>query len=226
MSDLLLAIDTCGAAGSIALAALGESLTILGEKDLPGKSYSAQLIPAIRALLAAHRPSSGPLHSVAALRAIVVTSGPGSFTGIRIGLSAAKGLAEAAGVPILAVSRLAVLARNAGCEAAALDARRHEFYLGDYRNSSPLEALLTAEAFAAKAGPMLERLAVCEDSAHQACRGATLVTPPRAADAVHFALPRLRSSDFTDPVTLDGNYLRRSDAEIFAGTKLLPAAQP
>lgn len=206
---MLLSIDTCGPSGSIALARLdNEHLEITAEMPLAGKTYSARLVPAISSLLA----SDGA--AIPDLAAIVVTRGPGSFTGIRIGLSAAKGLAEAHSIPIIAVSRLAVLAHKAQTQAAALDASRHEFYFGNYVEN-PREALLTLEAFETEAAAPL-RLAVCEAAVHAAAPEATLVEPPTAADALRFALPRLRARDFDDPVTLDGNYLRRSDAEIFS----------
>ncbi len=117
--------STPAARSGVALARLAEGAEpeILGQTEIPGKTYSAQLVPAIRDLLAHHNVA------VADLAAIVVTSGPGSFTGIRIGLSTAKGLAEAHSIPLLAVSRLAVLAHKAQTPAAALDASRHEFYL-------------------------------------------------------------------------------------------------
>ena len=207
---MLLSIDTCGPSGSIALARLdNEQLEILAEAPLAGKTYSARLIPAISELLAAnHTP-------VADLSAIVVTKGPGSFTGIRIGLSAAKGLAEVHEIPIVAVSRLATLAAKARARAAALDASRHEFYFGLYA-ADPRESLLTLDGLQAEATALGQNLAVCESAVHAAAPGATLVDPPTAADAFRFALPRLRAHNFDDPVTLDGNYLRRSDAEIFS----------
>jgi tRNA threonylcarbamoyladenosine biosynthesis protein TsaB len=207
---MLLSIDICGSSGSIALARLGgESLNVLAATDLAGKTYSARLVPAIAELLAAQRSS------VADLAAIIVTRGPGSFTGIRIGLSTAKGLAEAHVIPILAVSRLAVLAHKAQCRAATLDASRHEFYFGHY-DEPTREALLTRDLFQSEATALGSHLAVCEPSVHALAPSATLVDPPTAADALRFALPGLRARDFDDPVTLDGNYLRRSDAEIFS----------
>ncbi|HKO13581.1 MAG TPA: tRNA (adenosine(37)-N6)-threonylcarbamoyltransferase complex dimerization subunit type 1 TsaB [Acidobacteriaceae bacterium] len=207
---MLLSIDTCGPSGSIALARLhGDTLDALAETGLAGKTYSARLVPAIAELLAAQRTS------VADLAAIVVTRGPGSFTGIRIALSTAKGLAEPHDLPILAVSRLAVLAHKAGCQAAALDASRHEFYFGRY-DQSTRESLLTLDAFEPEATTLGPQLAVCEPSVHALAPAAPLVDAPTATDALRFALPRLRTRDFDDPVTLDGNYLRRSDAEIFS----------
>lgn len=207
---MLLSIDTCGPSGSIALARLsGEQLEILAEMPLAGKTYSARLVPAIGDLLAAHRTAVGELD------AIIVTKGPGSFTGIRIGLSAAKGLAEVHGIPIVALSRLAVLAHKAQTRAAALDASRHEFYMGSY-GENPRESLLTLESLQAEATALGPKLALCEAGVHALAPAATLTGPPTAADALRFALPRLRARDFDDAVTLDGNYLRRSDAEIFS----------
>mgnify|MGYP001552962088 CR=1 FL=1 len=219
MSDYrnLLAIDTCGALGSIALARLAEGAEplIFGQTEIPGKTYSAQLVPAIRDLLAHH---SVVLPSLAA---IVVTSGPGSFTGIRIGLSTAKGLAEAHSIPLLAVSRLAVLAHKAQTPAAALDASRHEFYLRE----GAVESLLSPELFRERAAALGPALAVCEASVHAASPRAMLVEPPAAVDALRAALPRLRACDFDDPLILNGNYLRRSDAEIFSKPALV-TSQP
>jgi len=212
---LLLSLDTCGPSGTIALAHLSDGLKILAESSLPGKTYSARLIPAISELLAAHNAVLPDLD------AIVATSGPGSFTGIRIALSTAKGLAEAHSIPVLAVSRLAVLAHKAQTpnhpiQAAALDASRHEFYLGDYSSPNPRESLLTVTHFQQLSSALGHHLAVCEESLLTFASHAKPVPPPTAADALHFALPRLRARDFDNPVALDGNYLRRSDAEIFS----------
>ncbi|HVT99056.1 MAG TPA: tRNA (adenosine(37)-N6)-threonylcarbamoyltransferase complex dimerization subunit type 1 TsaB, partial [Acidobacteriaceae bacterium] len=78
----LLSIDTCGATGTVALARLADDkIALLAQAELPGKTYSARLVSTIRDLLAANDLQ------LAALEAIVVTTGPGSFTGIRIGLS-------------------------------------------------------------------------------------------------------------------------------------------
>jgi len=212
---MLLSIDTCGPLGSVALArSSGDGPELLAQTEIPGKTYSARLIPAIQELLAARGAT------VAEIVAIVVTNGPGSFTGVRIGLSAAKGLAEARSIPIVAVSRLAVLAHLAQTRAAALDASRHEFYFGDFSAASD-ERLLARDSFLERAASLGLHLAVCEPSVHALAPSAILVSAPTAADSLGFALPRLRARDFDDPVTLDGNYLRRSDAEIFSKPKLV-----
>ncbi|MGB6728690.1 MAG: tRNA (adenosine(37)-N6)-threonylcarbamoyltransferase complex dimerization subunit type 1 TsaB, partial [Terracidiphilus sp.] len=106
---LLLAVDTCGPSGSVALGRLaGRDLEILGETELEGRSYSATLVTAVADLLDAAGAS------VSDLGGIVAVNGPGSFTGVRVGLSAVKGLAEADRIPVVAVSRLKVLARKSG----------------------------------------------------------------------------------------------------------------
>jgi tRNA threonylcarbamoyladenosine biosynthesis protein TsaB len=121
---LLLGVDTCGPVGSVALGRLaGGAVEILGQVELEGRSCSCSLVAAVRDLLA----SAGVKLSL--LHAMVVVHGPGSFTGVRIGLSAVKGLAEPGQIPVVAVSRLEVLAWKAGCVAAALDAHRHEVFL-------------------------------------------------------------------------------------------------
>ncbi len=218
MSDYrnLLSIDTCGALGSVALARLDTDLAILGQMEILGKTYSAQLVPVIRDLLVHHNIA------LPSLAAIVVTSGPGSFTGIRIGLSTAKGLAEAHSIPLLAVSRLTVLAHKAQTPAAVLDASRQEFYL---REGSG-EGLLALERLRERAAVLGPGLAVCESSVRAVAPDATLVDPPTAVDALRYALTRFEERDFDDPLVLDGNYLRRSDAEIFSKPALAGARQP
>ncbi len=201
---MLLGIDTCGGLGTVALARWnGGAISVLGQKELAGKTYSAELVPKIQELL--EEQGVG----LQELEAVVVVHGPGSFTGVRIGVSSAKALAEALNIPLLAVSRLAVLAHKAETEAAVLDAGRGEFYFG----TSSGEALLMPGEIRER---VLGRRAVCEDSTALVFPEAVPADPPSAADALTFAVPRLRRRDFNDVATIDGNYLRRSDAELFA----------
>jgi tRNA threonylcarbamoyladenosine biosynthesis protein TsaB len=101
--ELILGIDTCGAEGTLALARLRDGRCVLErESRLAPRAAGTQLTAAIAELLQAEPRE--------ALRAVVVVRGPGSFTGMRIGLSAAKALAEALEVPLFGVSRLEVLA--------------------------------------------------------------------------------------------------------------------
>jgi tRNA threonylcarbamoyladenosine biosynthesis protein TsaB len=201
---MLLGIDTCGATGTIALARWSDGcVSLLAQAKLVGKTYSAQLVPKIHDLLKAQGSSPKDL------TAIVVVNGPGSFTGVRIGVSSAKALAEALSLPLLAVSRLAVLAQKAQADAAALDAGRGEFYFRDQNR----EALCTAEEVRVQ---LNGTLAICEESAVHALPGSVLVDPPTAAEAFVYAAPRLLANDFDGVATLDGNYVRRSDAELLA----------
>ena len=121
----LLGIDTCGPSGSVALGRLTEmhSAETIAQKELEGRSYSATLVAAVEELLA----NQGI--RLADVGCIVAVKGPGSFTGVRVGLGAVKGFAEGVGIPVVAVSRLEVLARKAGVWSAALDAHRHEVFL-------------------------------------------------------------------------------------------------
>ena len=219
----VLAIDTCGPSGSVALGRIGAAgVAILGQKELAGRSYSAMLVTAVGELLNDAEARVGLLH------AIVAVNGPGSFTGVRVGLSAVKGLAEPGGIPVVAVSRLEVLAAKAGTESAALDAHRHEVFLrlGE-AGAEPRELLAGREELAALGTPA-GQIAVCDEAAEQllaeAWPDARLVTgeAPTAADALLLAMPRIVAEKFEDLALLDGHYLRRSDAEIFgekAGAK-------
>src|SRR5580693_3108075 len=121
---LLLAIDTCGPTGSVALGRLpGRDLEILGQIELASRTYSTTLVAAVAELL---RSAGIELREVGG---IVAVNGPGSFTGVRVGLSAVKGLAEGAQIPVVAISRLEVLSRKSGVPSAALDAHRGEVFL-------------------------------------------------------------------------------------------------
>ncbi len=210
---LLLGIDTCGPEGSVALARLADcGVRILGESALEGRTYSATLVAAVENLLKEHGVG---LREIGCL---VVVNGPGSFTGVRVGLSAAKGLAEGAGLRMMALSRLAVLAQKAGVANAALDAHRHEVYL----RLGERELLAGSEDLAAFVSP--GRVGVCDDGAGDllaaACPAAELarVAAPTASDALRLAAARVAAGGFDDVALLDGHYLRRSDAEIFGET--------
>jgi tRNA threonylcarbamoyladenosine biosynthesis protein TsaB len=213
---LLLGIDTCGPSGSVALGRLcGQNLEILGQTELEGRNYSATLVAAVGELLTRAGISLAELH------AIVAVNGPGSFTGVRVGLAAVKGLAEGTGLQVAAVSRLAVLAHKADLPSAALDAHRNEVYLRVAGPElTPRELLAGAEELAS-IKPAPSRIAVCDEAAakllHEAWPSAEVVmsAAPTAADALRLGLSRLAVGELADLELLDGHYLRRSDAEIF-----------
>lgn len=209
---MLLGIDTCGSIGTIALARReGDQMIVLGTAELANKTYAALLVPRLRALLETHRVS------LQEMEAIVIVNGPGSFTGVRVGVSAVKGMAEATSIPVIAVSRLKVLAQKAQKPYAALDAGRGEFYFGDYAGGRH-EALMSVDELRAAAS--VSELAICEEKAATVFPEAQMVNQPTATDALAVALSRLLAKDFDDLASLDGNYLRRSDAELFARPKL------
>src|SRR5215467_584505 len=108
-AQLLLAIDTSGKNGSMALARIsadGKTPEIVETVALTGGTFSAQLVPQIAALLEKHGFTKNDLAGFAAV------SGPGSFTGLRVGLAAIKALAEVLHKPIAAVSLLKAIAES------------------------------------------------------------------------------------------------------------------
>ena len=131
----LLVTDTSGKNGSVALARADESAAVRQGKlietvPLAGGTFSAQLVPQIAALLAKHDLTK------ADIEAFVVVSGPGSFTGLRVGLAAIKALAEVLEKPIVPVSLLEVTAPRRGLHKEShrprLDAGRGDVYVGEY----------------------------------------------------------------------------------------------
>jgi tRNA threonylcarbamoyladenosine biosynthesis protein TsaB len=210
----ILAIDTCGPSGSVALGRLaGRDLEVLGQTELAGRTYSATLVSAVADLLSSFSVS------LADLGGIVVVHGPGSFTGVRVGLSAVKGLAQGADIPVVPLSRLLVLARKAGVPSAAIDAQRGEIFLRfESTGHAPVEILAGAAELSSMQPPV--RIAVCDDLAAALLASAWPSTqlvrtaPPLASDALRLGESRLVAGAAVDLALLDGHYLRRSDAEI------------
>jgi tRNA threonylcarbamoyladenosine biosynthesis protein TsaB len=123
----LLALDTTTANGSVALL---EDEEVRGETRTTSESHSQWLVPALPGLVAA----AG--WSMLDIDAYAVAAGPGSFTGLRVGLSTVQGLAMAAGRPCLGVTTLEALAylarRSADIVVALVDAFRGEVFYGRY----------------------------------------------------------------------------------------------
>jgi tRNA threonylcarbamoyladenosine biosynthesis protein TsaB len=209
---ILLGVDTCGPVGSIALARLeGFELELLGETQMPGGELSVSLVQGIAELLAGL--------GVAALSGIVAVAGPGSFTGIRIGLAAVKAIAEARGLPVVTVSRLALLAELGQAPCSVLDAHRGQFYCGMYGEGEAREMLLTAGEINAMGG-LAGRVAVCEETVAQLLEELygepeiVRVAAPAASDALRFSLAKWRAGELADVASLDGYYLRGADAKV------------
>ncbi len=197
---ILVGIDTCGGTGTLAVARLvaGE-LQLAAAAELPGRSTAAMLVPELGRMLEEAGIALAEVH------ALVAVDGPGSFTGIRIGLATAKALAEVLGVPLFAISRLEVLSRTHGEAEVVLDAGRGEFY---HRNGVAVESLRSVAELDAQLGP---DVVICEEKVSAVWPGVRLVEPPSAFDAIRAALPFVLAGVGADVAALDGRYLRRSD---------------
>jgi len=221
---LLLAIDTSGKQGSIALArgdersVGGHELELIEVVPLVGGTFSAQLVPQISELLSKHGFSKDQIGAFA------VASGPGSFTGLRIGLAAVKALGEVLEKPIAAVSLLQVCVFNSGKEGKimpALDAGRGDVYVGEYEipakaGGVPREYMLNRGEFLSQARGWH---VVTPDSAlSEAARtaGLTVVSLPAitAASVARLGWRKIRSGETVTPEQLEANYIRRTDAEM------------
>ena len=212
----ILAIDTCGPTGSVALGRLpGRDLEILGQIELASRTYSTTLVAAVAELL---RSAGIELRE---LSGIIAVNGPGSFTGVRVGLSAVKGLVEGTEIPVVAFSRLEVLSRKSGVPSSALDAHRGEVFLRLERMGSKTIEILAGPRELSMIRPEPLRVAVCDEEAAGLLAAAwprtqLVATPsPMAADVLRMGEARLTAGIFADVALLDGHYLRRSDAEIF-----------
>ncbi|HET8668372.1 MAG TPA: tRNA (adenosine(37)-N6)-threonylcarbamoyltransferase complex dimerization subunit type 1 TsaB [Terriglobales bacterium] len=220
---LILGVDTSGRDGSVGLVRTSAGhFQVLDVCELAGGSYSSQLIPVIWALLQKHGCRKADLDGFA------VASGPGSFTGLRVGLAAVKGLAEVLHKPIAAVSVLEALAAEShenGRTISALDAARKEVYVGEYdvvggRANCIRESLMTqldfsqflennADAQLITSEPDIAELARFHMKVMQ-------VERPQADEYARLGYYKLAQGDVVPADTLEANYIRRTDAEIFA----------
>jgi len=232
MSHLLLVTDTSGKNGSVALARVtpGQSgVEIVEVVPLAGGAFSAQLVPQIAALLEKHG------YRKSDLAAFAVVSGPGSFTGLRVGLAAIKALAEALQKPIAAISLLEAVAWSSkarGRVLGALDAGRGDVYVGDYELEPHVhmqsERLLNREEFLAeakgaevKSAEATPKTVVTPDAVLAAMVQAAgnqveLIEYPNAAVIAGLGWERLQRGQTVRPEELEANYMRHSDAEIFS----------
>ena len=221
---VLFTIDTSGKNGTLALARReGVEVRVLAEESLAAGQYSSELIPKFAAML----ERCGLQKK--AVDAIAVVAGPGSFTGLRVGLAAAKGLAEILQKPLTGISALELVAASSvhvGQVVAALDAGRSEVFLGHCQVGENLqietlsEQLLKqadlAERMRENGAPLLtpdEKIAAI---AEQAGLPVERVTTPSAELLAKLAFAQLQRGLTVRPDDLDANYIRRSDAEIFS----------
>ena len=220
----ILTIDTSSNCSSVALS---DGTTLLGECILgEDRCKSGRLLHSVSDLLKAAGLSPD------ALDAFAVSLGPGSFTGVRVGIATVKGLALATGKPALGFSSLAMLAMNLPFGSAQVapmfDARKNEVYAGLYRTRALPEELLPdavvapEEFLAALDAPTLfvGEGAVRYRDLIQATLGELALFPPwhahlpRAGAGAVIALQAALEGRFTPLALLNPTYLRVSEAEM------------
>jgi len=216
----ILAIDTTSQFGSLALRIDGQTVAEQAVHSQDG--YGHLIFPVIQTLIDIAGVRFAEIDCFAAAK------GPGSFTGVRVALAAAKGLAEALGKPAAGISNLRALSSfgNLPVRAALADARRGDVYSAVY--SSEL-TLLRPESVS-KFPEWLESLDLPVDqfifeagsSGHQSAlpgtrfeAGSVIEAPPHLAAAIAYCAELDGPARWTDPAALDASYVRRSDAEQF-----------
>jgi tRNA threonylcarbamoyladenosine biosynthesis protein TsaB len=230
LNMLILALDTSDARGSIAL--LRDTSLLCSESHVSAEDYSSWLLPAIQRLLSTARVAMPDIDLYA------VAAGPGSFTGVRVGLTTVKAWSEVYGRPIAAVSRLeAVAAESSGSSpyvAAFIDARRDQIFAALYRRQTAVLQRVDDEMVIAP-DKFLEWCAARVDSdrvnwvstdpqcltqtqqwsSRLALHEAVQPVPPLLAPRIGQIGYRLaKTNQLIDALALDANYVRRSDAEL------------
>ena len=203
----VLALDTTSEQGSLAL---WEGDHVVEEVTVVAPDGFAQLLfPAIENLL---RRSAWTLPQIDLFAA---ASGPGSFTGVRVGLAAIKGLAEATGRPAQAISNLRAIASlgTGPLRMPLINARRGEAYVGLYNSDKRLveaERAGALDSLLSSRPPNVELIAR-ESWPELAATGALVQIDVRPLASL---VARLAIRDGgVDPAALDANYVRRSDAD-------------
>ena len=227
---LILAVDTCDPAGSVAL--LRDTSVLSQEAHSTDDDYSSWLLPATGRVLSSCGIALKDIELFAA------AAGPGSFTGVRVGLTTVKAWSELYGTPIAAASRLQALAEESSGPAefvgAFFDARRNQIFAALYNRGRELtrvedEAVIGPAEFLAWCVSQTGNGTIDWVSSRPACltqtplwsarsaRGETvqLVEVPLAPRIGLIGLRMARENRLTDAFHLDANYIRRSDAEFF-----------
>jgi tRNA threonylcarbamoyladenosine biosynthesis protein TsaB len=207
---LVLAIDTTTEFGSLALARDGNVIAQVLLESPDG--YGHVVFERIEALLTANGVT---LHDIDVFAA---AAGPGTFTGVRVGLTAAKGFASALGKRAAGVSNLQALALLGAGEqrAAVLDARRGEVYAGLFDAvANPIGPEVVAPLGAwIETLPPGETTFIFTDAAPFAAALTEDATRVSAGHALAGAIALLAPAQAKDPALLDANYVRKSDAEM------------
>lgn len=206
---LVLGLDTCLAGCSVAV--LDGARVVAAAREVMARGHQERLAPMAREVMAEAGLAFGRLDRIA------VTVGPGSFTGLRVGVAFAKGLALALDRPAVGVGTLEALAAEAeGLVFPAIDARRGQLYLQAFEGGRPLmapDALSAGTAQARIAEIAAGRPFALVGSGAALLAGispASRVIAVEGADARHVA----RLAQDRDPAPLTPLYLRAPDAKL------------
>ncbi len=206
----LLAIDTTSDYGSLALAEGGRVVEEVALHSADGFAHT--LFGEIERLLARHQLQFGDLGGFAA------AAGPGSFTGVRVGLTAVKGLAEATGRQVVAVSNLQALAwfGTRPLRAPVIDARRGQVFGGVYNAALEVVQPEIVMKFEEWVRTLPRDVEIVANGFAVPATDVPIFEAPRAlAGAVAcIASGRFLAGLAQDPAEIDANYVRRSDAEL------------
>jgi tRNA threonylcarbamoyladenosine biosynthesis protein TsaB len=226
-----LSIDTCDPRGSVAIRANGTVIAV--RRHDSAEDYSSWLLPAVDSAL---RETA---LSFEGLGLIAVATGPGSFTGVRVGLTSAKAWGEVCKTPLVGVSRLEAMASHARgtapWTAAFYDAHRGQIFAALYCLTNeqlelvesdmviaPLDFLRVVNARASGASVSWISLdpqlltTLPEWNSRAALHEQIELCSPELATAIgEIAEARQHQGLTTDALHLDANYVRRSDAELF-----------
>jgi tRNA threonylcarbamoyladenosine biosynthesis protein TsaB len=210
---VILSIDTTSEWGSLALT---ERDDLIEEIELHSPDgFGHVLFPELQQLLDRNGVA------VDAIECFAAASGPGSFTGVRVGLSAAKGLAEAAGKKVAAVSNLRASASfgSAPLRAVVMDARRGEIFGAVYDhqlNPVSTESVMKLHSWLQTLPADGFEFVVAHDFASDGLPAPVVRAPrPLAAAIGRIAWREFAAGHALDPAAIDANYVRRSDAELF-----------
>ncbi len=227
----ILAIETSTMLGGVAI--MDETAGLIIETRLNVKTaHSERLMTEIN-----HALKKAGLH-IADIDVFGVAVGPGSFTGLRIGLSAVKGFSYATGKPIVSVPSLEAFAWNFPYSehlvCTMFDARKNEVYAAVFRwrdigfervvdeasiKPADLVSSLKGKVIFAGEGALIYRETIAEIAGENALFPAAQSMVPSPSNVACLGLKKALKADFSEPVSLVPHYIRRSEAEVKMGNR-------